>query len=98
MCSEWKVPERDPTSGCNIEHWTLTGHPKGELCSCESRQPRSTLTRVVSLAFNGGPAHEMVQVIPVDLLWLPVGFLRIQWNPETSRESYGMKWKPLETD
>jgi hypothetical protein len=25
MCSEWKVPERDPTSGCNIEHWTLTG-------------------------------------------------------------------------
>jgi hypothetical protein len=19
------------------------------------------------------------------------------WNPETSRESYGMKWKPLET-
>ena len=27
MCSEWKVPEGDPTSGCNIEHWTLTGHP-----------------------------------------------------------------------
>ena len=35
--------------------------------------------------------------MPVDLLWVPVGFLRIQWNPETSRESYGMKWKPLET-
>ena len=35
--------------------------------------------------------------MPVDLLWVPVGFLGIQWNPETSRESYGMKWKPLET-
>ena len=34
--------------------------------------------------------------MPVDLPWVPVGFLGIQWNPETSRESYGMNWKPLE--
>ena len=35
--------------------------------------------------------------MPVDLPWVPVGFLGIPWNPETFRESYGMKWKPLET-